>query len=85
MESSTIYSNRFDHLTLLRVKVFKRFQLASDLWPVEDAAAKSNDSDENDDEGLSLEEQIQREVSSLKKPGPQKRFGSWLHRVWKLI
>ncbi|KIY69190.1 hypothetical protein CYLTODRAFT_436248 [Cylindrobasidium torrendii FP15055 ss-10] len=42
--------------------------LASELWPEQDA----NLSEE--DEGLSIEEQIKKELSTIKKPGAKKRF-----------
>ena len=46
-------------------------KLASDLWPEDPDEVE----DDDDDEKLSLEEQIAREVSAMKRPKRESRFG----------
>ncbi|EAU81933.1 hypothetical protein CC1G_06144 [Coprinopsis cinerea okayama7 len=52
--------------------------LASELWPTTTSSSGGNDNSDDDDdganEGLSLEEQIKREVSDMKKPRKEQLF-----------
>ena len=71
-ENSTIYLNQSDFILSTFTKL-ELFQLASDLWPTNDV---EDASDDDADIELSLEEQIKKEVQTIKKPGPKKRFSS---------
>ncbi|KAH6919274.1 hypothetical protein BKA70DRAFT_1459412 [Coprinopsis sp. MPI-PUGE-AT-0042] len=46
--------------------------VASEIWPVSSGLDK--DDEEDEDEGLSLEQQIAKEVSEIKKPKSEQRF-----------
>jgi tRNA acetyltransferase TAN1 len=49
-------------------------QVASELWPISSGPGKDDD-DDQEDEGLTIEEQIAKEVSDIKKPKSEQRFG----------
>ncbi|KAF9478325.1 hypothetical protein BDN70DRAFT_880092 [Pholiota conissans] len=60
-------------------EVYELFEsIGSDLWPAETSEGKDSD-DEEDDAGLSLEDQIAKELSDIKRPrgaNPQQRFAN---------
>jgi hypothetical protein len=49
-------------------------QLASELWP---AKIDEDDSEGDPDESLSIEAQIASEVSAMKRPRAEQRFGTF--------
>ncbi|KAL0955038.1 hypothetical protein HGRIS_003957 [Hohenbuehelia grisea] len=50
-------------------------RLASELWPLEDSQQSRSD-DREDDEDLSVEDEIARELASMKKPRRESRFAN---------
>ncbi len=49
------------------------WQLASDLWP--DASKSREEEDTHSDSANEIENQISKEVSSIKRPKTERRFG----------
>ncbi|KAF8181331.1 hypothetical protein BJ912DRAFT_980078 [Pholiota molesta] len=61
-------------------EVYELFEsIGSELWPVETSEGKDMGNDEDSDEGLSLEDQIAKELSDMKRPrgaNSQQRFAN---------
>lgn len=49
-------------------------QVASELWPTEEHILQDYTAEDSDNE-LSIEAQIAKEVSAMKRPRPEPRFG----------
>lgn len=63
-------------------------QIASELWPIVDAANEHHSEDEDPDTELSLEAQIANEVSAMKRPrsqNPAQRFGKYFLLLFNSI
>ena len=52
----------------------KTVQVAAEIWPVEDASKDGEDSEGEAE--LSIEDQIKKEMSEMKKPRAEQRFGT---------
>lgn len=52
-----------------------RPQVAADLWPINTSTNDSDDDEEAASEGLSIEDQINNEVTASKRPRSEQKFG----------
>lgn len=58
------------------VSSVEEYQIASEIWPVENATEGKDGEDSEEDAELSIEDQIKKEMSEMKKPRAEQRFST---------
>jgi len=65
--------------------VYRSYQIASELWPKNSGKIDDLGDSDTEDTGMSLEDQVLKEISSMKRPrtqDPEQRFGEYT--LWAL-